>query len=302
MVVLVRMTPSTLCRSRQARIAARSLSCMSGASLTKIGRRGFCAAARRFPLAHQPGQQRIEPVRRLQIAQTGRIRRGDVDGEIIGDAVKGHKPRSEILDRIGAILVRSDIDADDPAGRFASRALAASWPPLLKPSRLIAPRSRISRNTRGRGLPGCGRGVTVPISVKPKPMASSAPGTRAILVEAGRHADRIGKIAARRRLAQPCGRRRRRADKRPASSARSVSSWARSGSRNSRPDCAMLMMPPIKAAPLRAGCAGRLSPSSQGLAQSADADRQLRHKDAGKGRRPAPAPISARGPSALGDR
>ena len=45
---------------------------------------------------------------------------------------------------------------------------------------MIAP-SLPSRKTRGRGLPGCGRGVTVPISAKPSPMASTAPTTRASL-------------------------------------------------------------------------------------------------------------------------
>ena len=51
----------------------------------------------------------------------------------------------------------------------------------MNPSRLISARSASSRKTRGRGLPGCGRGVTVPISTKPKPSRSSASGTRASL-------------------------------------------------------------------------------------------------------------------------
>ncbi|EXI74044.1 MAG: hypothetical protein AW07_02182 [Candidatus Accumulibacter sp. SK-11] len=38
---------------------------------------------------------------------------------------------------------------------------------------MIACRSGI-RNIRGRGFPGCGRGVTVPTSMKPKPSAASA--------------------------------------------------------------------------------------------------------------------------------
>jgi hypothetical protein len=65
-----------------------------------------------------------------------------------------------------------------PAGRSASRA-AISWAPsLLKPKRLIAARSAASRNSRGRGLPGCGRGVAAPTSMKPKPLRDS--GRRAV--------------------------------------------------------------------------------------------------------------------------
>ncbi len=65
--------------------------------------------------------------------------------------------------------------------RRCSRASAASCPPLLKPSRLITARSRGRRNTRGLGLPGCGSGVTVPISAKPQPSRKMASGTRASL-------------------------------------------------------------------------------------------------------------------------
>jgi hypothetical protein len=56
-----------------------------------------------------------------------------------------------------------------------------SWPSLLKPSRLMTASSRTSRKMRGFGLPGCGRGVTLPISAKPKPKASSASGTSPFL-------------------------------------------------------------------------------------------------------------------------
>jgi len=41
----------------------------------------------------------------------------------------------------------------------------ATIPGLLKPSRLINARSSGRRNMRGRSLPGCVRGVTVPISI-----------------------------------------------------------------------------------------------------------------------------------------
>jgi hypothetical protein len=49
---------------------------------------------------------------------------------------------------------------------------------------------------RGRGLPFCGRGVTVPISTKPKPSRNSASGTSPFLSKPGATADRIWKIEA----------------------------------------------------------------------------------------------------------
>ena len=47
---------------------------------------------------------------------------------------------------------------------------------------------------RGRGLPACGSGVTVPISTKPKPRPSSASGTSACLSKPGAIPDRIGEV------------------------------------------------------------------------------------------------------------
>ena len=54
------------------------------------------------------------------------------------------------------------------------------------------------RNSRGRGLPGCGRGVTVPTSMKPKPSARKGIDVHGVLVEAGGEADRIGKVQPHR--------------------------------------------------------------------------------------------------------
>ena len=56
-------------------------------------------------------------------------------------------------------------------GRFLSRAAICSMPSLLKPKRLIAALSSVSRKSRGLGLPGCGSGVAAPTSIKPKPDA-----------------------------------------------------------------------------------------------------------------------------------
>jgi hypothetical protein len=60
--------------------------------------------------------------------------------------------------------------------------------------RLITARSSASRNSRGFGLPACGRGVSVPTSTKPKPSPASARAPR-ILVEPGGEPDRRGEAS-----------------------------------------------------------------------------------------------------------
>ena len=65
--------------------------------------------------------------------------------------------------------------------RLASRVSATSAPRLLKPIRLITARSSTSRNSRGLGLPACGRGVIEPTSANPKPRPKSWSGTSASL-------------------------------------------------------------------------------------------------------------------------
>ena len=63
-------------------------------------------------------------------------------------------------------------------------------------------RSPTERNMRGARLPLCARGVSVPTSTKPKPMAEQLARHARILVEACRHADRIGEIEAEQTLRQ----------------------------------------------------------------------------------------------------
>ncbi|PAV93508.1 hypothetical protein WR25_07179 [Diploscapter pachys] len=74
-----------------------------------------------------------------------------------------------------ASLLAPTLMPSRPERRFAARALArpASRPPLLNPIRLMTARSATSRNSRGLGLPVWGRGVSVPISTAPKPIANS---------------------------------------------------------------------------------------------------------------------------------
>ena len=72
--------------------------------------------------------------------------------------------------------------------------------------RLITAWSGSRRNSRGRGLPACGRGVTVPVSTKPKPRRISAATADGVLVEPGGQADRIGEPPAQRVDRQSGGR------------------------------------------------------------------------------------------------
>jgi len=58
--------------------------------------------------------------------------------------------------------------------RLASRFATTCTPSLLKPIRFRMAPSSGMRNNRGLGLPFCGRGVTVPISAKPKPSSGRA--------------------------------------------------------------------------------------------------------------------------------
>ena len=52
---------------------------------------------------------------------------------------------------------------------------------------------------RGFGLPGWGRGVTVPASMKPKPNAAERVDMVAVLVHAGGQSDGIGKLESHHR-------------------------------------------------------------------------------------------------------
>src|SRR5207237_738408 len=58
-----------------------------------------------------------------------------------------------------------------PRRSLLSRSSAESTPKLLKPIRLMIARSSIRRNSRRRGLPVCGSGVSVPASTAPNPSA-----------------------------------------------------------------------------------------------------------------------------------
>src|SRR6185437_4552403 len=114
--------------------------------------------------------------------------------------------------------------------RAASRASTTGAPSLLKPRRLITARSASRRKIRGRGLPACARGVTVPTSTKPKPRRSSASGTTAFLSKPGATPTGLGKFSPNARTAISGGSAAARATG-ISRNALSVSAWASSGSR-----------------------------------------------------------------------
>ncbi len=161
--------------------------------------RGRAGAPR---IAHA-GEQFLDLGARLQRPQPGRVRRGDVDDEIIREI--GH--RLDAGDVIGGavvgVAVLADIGADDAGGarvacgacarRFASRPANGAMPQLLKPNRLMTASSSASRNSRWPELPGCGRGVTVPASTNPKPSASMASQTSACLSKPAARPTGLGK-------------------------------------------------------------------------------------------------------------
>ena len=66
-------------------------------------------------------QQRLQAVARLQVAKAGRIRRGNVDGEIARDRIEATDAGDIVRHAVGAVLVGADIDPDDAGGIAARR-------------------------------------------------------------------------------------------------------------------------------------------------------------------------------------
>ncbi len=134
----------------------------------------------------------------LQVAQARRVRRGDVDGEIARDRRKRLDQLDIIGDTVGRILVGPDIDADDAALMRArgeppqygfgaviveTHAIDDGFIPL-EPKQ---PRPRIAALRLRRHRADLDKAKTQPQQRIRRLRA---------LVEAGGHADRIGKIQA----------------------------------------------------------------------------------------------------------
>ncbi|MNN62736.1 hypothetical protein D3C81_1780620 [compost metagenome] len=83
-----------------------------------------------------------------------------------------------------------------------SRPAIASAPLLLKPIRLISASSGSRRNRRGLSLPGWPFGVTVPTSIKPKPMDENPPTASAFLSRPAASPTGVGKCRPNRSTAR----------------------------------------------------------------------------------------------------
>ena len=116
--------------------------------------------------------------------------------------------------------------------RHAERRRAiASSPSLLKPKRLIIACWSGRRKQRGWGLPGWGRGVTVPTSTEPKPSASRPSMASAFLSKPAAMPTGLGKSSPHSRWASTGSHLPPIGGVRPVASSRMVTVWASSGER-----------------------------------------------------------------------
>ncbi len=199
-----------------------------------------------------------------------------------------------------------------PRAAPASRAAIASAPSLLKPKRLIAARSSVSRNRRGRGLPGCGRGVAAPTSRKPKPARISGASATAFLSKPAARPTGLGSASPASRVASRGERHRPRQRRRPPKAAerrappapaamRRRSGSSRCGSAGAAPgrSAAQRQRLEFRARRVHVRLARqsgeavrhRLGPS--GAARPGESAARAAGRDAGRARRRATAPISA---------
>ena len=218
-------------RSRRGRCASWSPASRSGATFRNTGGPPGARAAAIAPSSSTSSP----PAWRLR--RPGRVGRADVDREIVGDRRHRRDPRDIIGDAVRAVLVGADVDPDDAAARALAEggASAASWPWLLNPMRLMTASSSTSRNSRGRGLPCCGRGVSVPTSTKPNPSPSIASGTSPSLSNPAASPTGEGKASPATSLASDGAKRGRRAAREQAA-ARGSSRDARFRRRARRPE------------------------------------------------------------------
>ena len=141
----------------------------SGATLTSSGtRRRSAAASRAAPRAGCPAM-RCRPSRVLQLAQTRGVRRGDIHSHVIRMRVDLAQAGHVVVvpPARGRIEVLADADAANSAVARLREPRDQMIDALVVEAHAIDQRAaaRGTRNMRGFGLPGCGRGVTVPSSM-----------------------------------------------------------------------------------------------------------------------------------------
>src|SRR5665213_3302600 len=156
--------------------------------------------AHTFARIEHTGEQFVEHLGLLQIAQARRVGRGDVDGEIAGDGGESFDQLGVVADTVGAIAIGANIDADNAALVHARRqplergrrTLVVEAEPVNHALVRIEPEQAW---TRIAGLWQRRDGTDLH-----KAEAKPQQGVRhlRVLVEAGGEADRIGEIKPER--------------------------------------------------------------------------------------------------------
>ena len=176
----------------------------SGATLTKTGgRSGTAATASRIARSRPASCSARSPAV---------LARADVQRHVAGKGRHGRDQCGIIPLRLRALLVDADIGADQRSGPAAEPRQASheggDTLVVHMPMRLItAPSSR--RNSRGRSLPACGRGVTVPSSIAPNPSRSRPAAATASLSNPAASPIGLVRLRAEQASRQHRGHRRR---------------------------------------------------------------------------------------------
>ena len=192
------MTPSIAFSFTSAAISVKLGFAEIGRDFQENRNRRRAGGRRCRPRGDNPGKQLGQAFARLHVAQARRVGRRDVDGEIGGKWRKTLHTQFVVGEAVGAVLVGADVDADDagPARPRRQPRWQRSWPSLLKPSRLITASSPVSRKMRGFGIAGLRQRRDGSDLGEAETQAQQGVGHLAVLVVAGGHAKRIGKVEA----------------------------------------------------------------------------------------------------------
>src|SRR5690606_38177388 len=139
------------------------------------------------------GKERRKLLLALQVAEAGRVRRGDVDRQIVGERRKHADARDIVRGAVVAVAIGADIDAEDASGLAPVEALGEGLVTLIIEAQAVderavarqpeKPRQRIARLGERRD------GADFD---EAEAEAEELVGDGAVLVEAGGKTDRIG--------------------------------------------------------------------------------------------------------------
>ena len=159
------------------------------------------------------GQDGFELLHRLEVAQPRRVRRADVDDQVVG--VRRQQPGGLLVVAhrlvLGDELGLADVHAEHRPPRIragrrpraSNLAATASAPSLLKPIRFTTARSSGSRNSRGARVAGLRlAGDRADLDVAEPERAEAVDADR-VLVEAGGQAEHVGERQPERRHRLP---------------------------------------------------------------------------------------------------